>query len=525
MARTKSDSIPPHDLKGWGANCWNCHLYHIRRRGVSVENANQYHRGGFHPIIPGDLLGDNARFRVVHKLGVGGFGTVWLCRDNQEQKWRALKVLAARKSEPDESVELALTKYFQENNISHADLMQAHVAMPLEYFWIEGPNGKHQVQVLELLGPHLGEFFKLYARSRAIIKDTCVQLVDALDFLHSNRICHGDFRPENIMVQLISEIHDWSEEELLDVIGKPDHVVVFRRKETREDGSEFDTKWDAGVPQYLIPPANFDFGSGICAKEIAVSDFGVAYTFSRPQNGPPSYFKYAAEMETYMGPMPKNYQRALKADGYLNEVEIDEEDDTSYMSMLGPRDWYQGTMWEKVTSPPKAPTRLSESEIFTSPSTLSITPKMAYQIALQDSWDTQHLPEYKPSRNILNKHLKDEYRANFEWRDREEVDKLADLLQSMLKWTPEARPPTGELMSHPWFNIEGLGGLDDFTEEEKAYWSSMGATAADGVEPEALRRQRPRGKRSKQRQIKRDQSKRKESRTKQSRRRGARRRH
>lgn len=43
------------------------------------EDAAQYCRGGYHPVVIGDIF-DN-RFRVVRKLGWGHFSTVWLCRD------------------------------------------------------------------------------------------------------------------------------------------------------------------------------------------------------------------------------------------------------------------------------------------------------------------------------------------------------------------------------------------------------------------------------------------------------------
>lgn len=43
------------------------------------EDASQYCRGGYHPVIIGDVF-DN-RYRVVRKLGWGHFSTVWLCKD------------------------------------------------------------------------------------------------------------------------------------------------------------------------------------------------------------------------------------------------------------------------------------------------------------------------------------------------------------------------------------------------------------------------------------------------------------
>ncbi len=46
------------------------------------ENIQSYCAGGFHPVCLGDTFKDG-RYEVVHKLGWGGFSTVWLARDIQ----------------------------------------------------------------------------------------------------------------------------------------------------------------------------------------------------------------------------------------------------------------------------------------------------------------------------------------------------------------------------------------------------------------------------------------------------------
>lgn len=47
-----------------------------------TEWIEQYRPGKFHPIHLGDLL-DNARYRVIRKLGYGSYSTVWLARDDK----------------------------------------------------------------------------------------------------------------------------------------------------------------------------------------------------------------------------------------------------------------------------------------------------------------------------------------------------------------------------------------------------------------------------------------------------------
>src|SRR3569833_2601934 len=51
-----------------------------------VEAKDHYRPGGFHPVHIGDKLDEDTQFHVIHKLGHGGYGTVWLCRDATHNK-------------------------------------------------------------------------------------------------------------------------------------------------------------------------------------------------------------------------------------------------------------------------------------------------------------------------------------------------------------------------------------------------------------------------------------------------------
>jgi hypothetical protein len=44
------------------------------------ERMNRYCPGGYHPVTLGDKF-ESGRYNVYHKLGFGGFSTVWLAID------------------------------------------------------------------------------------------------------------------------------------------------------------------------------------------------------------------------------------------------------------------------------------------------------------------------------------------------------------------------------------------------------------------------------------------------------------
>lgn len=50
------------------------------RCDVNAEPLYRYRRGGYHPIHLGTYLQDG-RYKILHKLGFGGWSTVWAARD------------------------------------------------------------------------------------------------------------------------------------------------------------------------------------------------------------------------------------------------------------------------------------------------------------------------------------------------------------------------------------------------------------------------------------------------------------
>ncbi|XP_017842748.1 SRSF protein kinase 1 isoform X2 [Drosophila busckii] len=165
------------------------------------EDASQYCRGGYHPVVIGDIF-DN-RFRVVRKLGWGHFSTVWLCRDLKDEKYVALKVV---KSAP-HYIETAADEIRLLEAIRDADpldMKRERIVRLMNHFTVRGVNGVHTCLVFEALGCSL---YKLIVKNNyqglaiSQVRNIIKQVLEGLDYLHSKcSIIHTDIKPENILL-------------------------------------------------------------------------------------------------------------------------------------------------------------------------------------------------------------------------------------------------------------------------------------------------------------------------------------
>jgi hypothetical protein len=77
---------------------------HLELAPFKLEHIYDYKLNGHHPVHLGDIYSNNGRYRVIHKLGSGGFAIVWLYRDTKAKgatKYIALKILMAEISSDD----------------------------------------------------------------------------------------------------------------------------------------------------------------------------------------------------------------------------------------------------------------------------------------------------------------------------------------------------------------------------------------------------------------------------------------
>lgn len=157
--------------------------------GSGLEDAERYRPGGLHPLHLGDFIDESERYDVAYKLGHGLNSTVWLCFDNEENFWVAVKVLAADKSS-EENPELVTMNLLAD--VPGEELELNHIGLPFHHFWIEGPNGRHLCLVSDLYGS-FGCVPPAGAGQHVpwILDNLCFQLGEGVKYLHDKGICHG----------------------------------------------------------------------------------------------------------------------------------------------------------------------------------------------------------------------------------------------------------------------------------------------------------------------------------------------
>jgi serine/threonine-protein kinase SRPK3 len=198
-----------------------------------VEDVEKYLPGGFHPVDIGDVIGTgNQSYEVIHKLGYGGFSTVWLVRSCRDiPSYFALKILIA---DVDIDNELSILQHL---NVANANRGHPNVLRLYDSFKVSGPNGNHHCLVFPVLGPSLQNLKASKALSPPIRHHICQQIASAVDFLHRHGICHGgkptttsaftlsyltciitDLTPSNILFNL-PDVHSMSPTSLFELLG------------------------------------------------------------------------------------------------------------------------------------------------------------------------------------------------------------------------------------------------------------------------------------------------------------------
>lgn len=153
-----------------------------------VEDLDRYCPGGYHPLQVKNTL-NAGRYRLVDKLGHGGYSTTWLARDLQRDRYVAVKVITADASA---STSEAILIHALGNVLSKPG--KEIIPSILDEFWAVGPNGEHRCIVapsarMSLFDAKEASTFRLFQPK--VAQSIIAQLIRGVAFLHSEGIVHG----------------------------------------------------------------------------------------------------------------------------------------------------------------------------------------------------------------------------------------------------------------------------------------------------------------------------------------------
>jgi serine/threonine-protein kinase SRPK3 len=158
-----------------------------------VERLELYEPGGYHPVMINDLL--HNRYRIVDKLGFGGYSTIWLARDEADKRYVAIKIGISSPSRPGREPEILRALHGSGSSSQARVTLDTNVraALPsmIDAFDAHGPNGTHPCYTITPAQGSLKEasFSRLFPVQ--VARALAAKLTTAIAFVHSQGFVHG----------------------------------------------------------------------------------------------------------------------------------------------------------------------------------------------------------------------------------------------------------------------------------------------------------------------------------------------
>ena len=169
------------------------------------------------------------RYEVTKQIGKGGFGTVYLARDDELSRLVAIKVPRSGLLRSPQQVESFLTEARIAAGLRHPSIVAVYDV---------GRTGNHGVFVVfeYVEGRNLSELIETERLSPSQVAALLIPIAEAAHYAHCAGLVHRDLKPSNI---------------LLDASGHP-HISDFGLA-IREDLQDLRTGEIAGTPHYMSP--------------------------------------------------------------------------------------------------------------------------------------------------------------------------------------------------------------------------------------------------------------------------------
>lgn len=131
-------------------------------------------------------------YHLIEKIGSGQFGEVWRARDPEREEEVALKILSAT------GLDGRVVSRFKDEFEILTTLHHPHLA-PVYHFGLLPDAGRYFFTSEFCRGRHF--FPSVEGRPVSYFEELFVQLLSALDYIHSQGIVHSDIKSQNILVE------------------------------------------------------------------------------------------------------------------------------------------------------------------------------------------------------------------------------------------------------------------------------------------------------------------------------------
>ncbi|CEI70344.1 hypothetical protein FVEN_g1141 [Fusarium venenatum] len=207
------------------------------------EPAERYEEGLYYLVCIGEVLAN--RYRVEHKLGHGGFSTIWMAHDMVSDEDVALKIMSPGP--------FGQREHTAQNIIAGAVQDTSRLLIYQKTFRLPGASKTHhRVLVFPFLGPSLRTYAS--SMSTAPRRSSAKQLLQAIKALHDGGVVHRDINSANVLYGLTPFKSGTTVAGKYEYLGRPRKPM-----------------WKAG--QLVMPIAPHE---SLVKATVTLADFGLA---------------------------------------------------------------------------------------------------------------------------------------------------------------------------------------------------------------------------------------------------------